>query len=81
MSVDEGTRSELASLGAEWARQSSEWYRKATAWSWLATRWASSGNARLQGASRRADVTSQHAHRMVAHLRAAALELLDRAAR
>jgi len=47
----------------------------------VATRWASSGNARLQLASRRADATSQHAHRMVAHLRAAALELLDRAAR
>ena len=80
VSPNDGTRSELASLGADWARLSSEWYRRATAWSWLATRWASSGDARLRGASKRADVMSQHAHRMVAHLRGGAMELLDLAA-
>ena len=81
VSLNDGTRSELASLGAEWARLSSEWYRTATAWSWLATRWASSGDARLLEMSKQADVMSQHAHRMVAHLRAGAMELLDRAVR
>ena len=77
----DGTRSELASLGAEWARLSSEWYRRATAWAWLATQWSSSGDVRLRGASKRADVLSQQAHRMVAHLRKGALELLDHAVR
>lgn len=78
-SVDpnDGSRNELASLGAEWARLSSDWYRRAVAWSIVATRWAGSRDVRLRGVSKQADLLSQQAHRMVAHLRVGALELLD----
>jgi hypothetical protein len=82
-SVDpsDGTRAELASLGAEWSRLSSDWHRRAVAWAWLATQWSSSRDTRLRGASRRAGALSQQAHGMVAHLRAGALELLNLAVR
>ena len=82
-SVDsfESSRNDLASQGAEWARLSSEWYRRAVAWSILATRWSNSREPHLRRLSRRADALSQHAHRLVAHLRVGALELLDLATR
>jgi len=55
--------------------------RAAAAWSILATRWAGSGDARLRGVSKKADLLSRQAHRMVAHLRVGALALLDLATR
>ena len=77
----DGPENELSSQGAEWARLSSEWYRRATAWSTIATRWGTSSDPRLRALSGRADAMSRQAHRLVAHLRIGALELLDLATR